>query len=62
MSMSPRDWHDLASVYREGAIKSRTWKWNPDAEREAKVLDTMGDRCDAIAGERNRLTRTEEST
>ncbi len=50
--MTPRDWTDLARVYRAGATRARGWTYNHDAQREAEVLDAQADECDLIAAER----------
>jgi hypothetical protein len=56
MSMSPRDWQDLASVYRAGAERSRAWAPDMSRLQEAEALDAMAQRCHEIAAERNTLT------
>jgi hypothetical protein len=60
--MSPRDWLDLASVYQAGAIAARRMAVHPEIgmSLQARVLDSMAERCEQIAAERNTLTEEGE--
>lgn len=46
MGMSPRDWTDMATVFRAGAAEC----YRSD---DAKAYEAMAARCEAIAVERN---------
>lgn len=49
MSMSPRDWQDMASVYKAGA--KQTWGVSDASTHHLGiVLDAMAKRCQEIAG------------
>lgn len=53
MSMSPRDWRDLATVFEAGAKKCVQYSYNTDQQLRAACLHKMRDRCEEIAAERN---------
>lgn len=53
MTMSVKDWQDLASVYRAGAERAFGWSHNSAMQIQAEVLDYQAARCDEIARERD---------
>lgn len=52
--MSPRDWSDLATVYRAGADEYRSAAVKGDGAKfhDADAFETMANRCIEIANER----------
>lgn len=56
MAMSPRDWTDMASVFRAGARTHRQYSYNNDRQQDAEALEAQAKRCEEIALERNDLS------
>lgn len=53
MSMSPRDWLDLASVYQAGADAQRAYEMNTERQQQADALEAMAARCEELSRQRN---------
>jgi hypothetical protein len=49
MTMTPRDWRDLASVYRAGSVRAGGWAMNTAMRQHAEILEAMAVRCEALA-------------
>lgn len=53
MSMSPRDWLALASVYQAGADNQRAYEVNTERQQQAGALEAMAARCEELSRQRN---------
>jgi hypothetical protein len=51
MSMTSKDWRDMASVFLAGAERQRQYCYNTERQQQAESLEAQARRCEQLAAE-----------